>query len=96
MQFQSCFLSNCRWTRIEHPRFGLICAIKTIRAIPKGQEVLVNYGMGMSDAPLWYKSLWVQHLRETKGLNDTEILHWCGRQYAMNGRLVELPLLKVL
>lgn len=58
----------------------------------KGTEVLVNYGMGMADAPMWYKNLWVKHLREEKHLSDQEISDWCSRQYAMNGRLIELPL----
>ena len=45
----------------------------------------------MSDAPNWYKTLWVEHLRN-KGQSNDEILDWCSRQYAMNGRLIELPL----
>ena len=67
-------------------------AIKAIKDIPKGQEVFVNYGMGMADAPIWYKTLWVEHLR-SKGLKNEDILDWCGRQYSMNGRLIELPLI---
>ena len=63
-----------------------------LRDIEQGEEILVNYGMRMSDAPLWYKCLWVQHLRNTNSWNDEEILDWCGRSYAMNGRVVELPL----
>ena len=47
--------------------------------------------LGMSDAPNWYKTLWVEHLRN-KGQSNDEILDWCSRQYAMNGRLIELPL----
>ena len=37
-----------RWSRFEHPRFGLICAIQAICDLESGTEVLVNYGMGMS------------------------------------------------
>ena len=70
----------------------MICAIQSIENLNEGAEILVNYGMGMADAPGWYKSLWVQHLREQKNLNDQEILDWCGRQYAMNGRIIDLPL----
>ena len=60
--------------------------------LKKDSEVLVNYGMQMAEAPIWYKSLWVKHLRETKNLTDENIIDWCGRQYSMNGKLVELPL----
>ena len=45
----------------------------------------------MAEAPSWYKSLWVEHLRN-KGMNNYDIINWCGRQYAMNGRLIDLPL----
>ena len=80
-----------RWARLEHPRFGLIVAIKAVRDLSEGEEVFVNYGMCMAEAPDWYKSLWVDHLK-SQGLNNQEILDWCGRKYAMNGRLIELPL----
>ncbi len=81
-----------RWALLEHPRFGLIMSIKSLREIKADEEILVNYGMGMADAPMWYKELWVKHLREQKGHDDQQILDWCGRQYAMKGKLVELPL----
>ena len=45
----------------------------------------------MAEAPAWYKSLFVEHLR-SKGMNNDEIISWCGRQYAMNGRLIDLQL----
>ena len=85
-------ICDCRWSRLEHPRFGLICAITAIRDIDENEEVLVNYGMRMADAPLWYKRLWVDHIRIKEGWTDEKILDWCGRRYAMNGKLVELPL----
>ena len=85
------FTPNAKWSRLEHPRFGLICAIQVLEDLPRGSEILVNYGMRMSDAPLWYKSLWVEHLRRTKNYSDEEILYWCARQKSMNGRLIDLP-----
>ena len=81
-----------RWSRLDHPRFGLICATTALRDIEKDEEVLVNYRLPMSDAPLWYKHLWVNHIRQNEGWNDEKILRWCDRKYAMNGKLVELPL----
>jgi hypothetical protein len=46
----------------------------------------------MSDAPNWYKALWVEYLRKEKGQTDDQIKDWCGRQYAMNGKLIQLPI----
>ena len=81
-----------RFSRLEHPRFGLIIAIRAIIDLEKGSEVLVNYGMQMAEAPVWYKSLWVKYLRETKCLSDDEIKDWCSRQYSMYGRSIDLPI----
>ena len=81
-----------RWSRLEHPRFGLIIAIRAIIDMKKGSEVLVNYGMQMAEAPVWYKSLWVKYLRETKCLSDDGIKDWCSRQYSMYGKIIDLPL----
>ena len=81
-----------RWSRLEHPRFGLIIAIRAIIDMKKGSEVLVNYGMQMAEAPVWYKSLWVKYLRETKCLSDDGIKDWCSRQYSMYGRSIDLPI----
>lgn len=44
----------------------------------------------MAEAPAWYKALWVQHCRTEKGMTDQDIMDWCGRQYAMKGKIVEL------
>jgi len=86
------FTPNCKFSRLEHPRFGLIIAIRAIIDLEKGSEVLVNYGMQMAEAPVWYKSLWVKYLRETKCLSDDEIKDWCSRQYSMYGRSIDLPI----
>ena len=45
----------------------------------------------MSHAPPWYKALWVHHMRTEMGMSEAEMRDWCGRQYAMNGRVIELP-----
>lgn len=81
-----------RWSRIEHPRFGLICSIVAITEILVGEEVFVNYGLGMSEAATWYKLLWVDHLRKHQGICDNEINAWCSRMYSINGRYIQLPL----
>ena len=46
----------------------------------------------MADAPLWYKELWVDHVRKNEGWSDDKILRWCERKYAMNGKVIKLPL----
>lgn len=46
----------------------------------------------MSEAPMWYKQLWVDHVRKNEGWKDEQILKWCARQYAMTGRQISLPL----
>ena len=92
IEFLQANVHQYRWVRFQHPRFGLIVAIKAIKDMAEGSEVLVNYGMGMADAPIWYKMLWVKHLREDRHFSDKDIMDWCGRQYAMNGRLIDLPL----
>ena len=81
-----------RYSRLDHPRFGLICTTTALRDIDAGEEILVNYGWSMSDAPLWYKHLWVDHVRRNEGWDDERILRWCALKYNMNGTLVQLPL----
>ena len=46
---------NARWSRLDHPRFGLICALTADRDIAGGEEVLVDYGLWLADAPGWYR-----------------------------------------
>ena len=68
-----------------------MCSITALRDIVADEEILVNYGIGMAHAPSWYKTLWVHHMRTEMGMTDTDMLDWCGRQYAINGRVIELP-----
>jgi hypothetical protein len=84
------FNNNTKWSRIDHARFGLICAITANKDILTGEEILVNYGLEMSSAPAWYKSQWVQHCRRDKGMSDEDIVNWCGGQYAMKGKVIDL------
>ena len=46
----------------------------------------------MADAPLWYKHLWVDHVRKNEGWEDEKILKWCQRRYTMTGKIINLPL----
>ncbi len=83
---------NLCWSRLEHPRFGLICSLSAARDISAGEELLVNYGVSMADAPGWYKELWVRFCREDKGMADAQIEEWCRMQYSRYGKWVTLPL----
>ena len=44
-----------RFSRIDHPRFGLIICVMAKHDISAGEEILVNYNMDMALAPEWYK-----------------------------------------
>ncbi len=39
----------------------------------EGEEVLVNYGIKMAQAPDWYKAEFVNHLRKDRGWNDEQV-----------------------
>jgi len=53
------FDPNCKYDRFDHPRFGKIKCIRTIRAVKSGEELTVAYGYDHNkletDAPDWYK-----------------------------------------
>ena len=56
---------NAKYDMCLHPRFGLIKSIRTTRAVPKGEELFVDYGYTMSldskgkvkgkAGPSWYR-----------------------------------------
>jgi len=84
--------ANARWGRMDHPRFGLICTVVAKCGIVEGEEILVDYGLGLADAPEWYKALFVQHCRLEEAMSDATIVDYCRRRYAANGRHIQLPL----
>lgn len=53
------FTPNCMYDPYNHPRFGLIKSIRTIRNVLAGEELTVAYGYDHSkletDAPCWYR-----------------------------------------
>ena len=73
---------------LENPHFHR----KSNRVVAKDEEILVNYGLPMADAPLWYKHLWVHHCRVNEGWSDERILKWCYHKYEMYGKTVQLPM----
>jgi len=60
------FLPNVRYAPFDHPRFGNIKCIRTLRPISAGEELLVSYdyhhGTDGNDVPCWYKKLQMIHI----------------------------------
>ena len=55
------FHPNCRWSRIDHPRFGLICSLTANTVIKEGEEITVNYRLPLHLAPQWYLECYELH-----------------------------------
>jgi len=85
------FVPNCEWTLFEHPRFGLIRALTAQKAIPKEEEILVNYMMTIAKSPDWYRVVWLQHMRVVKKGDDKAIQRYIDRQYELQGYRIPLP-----
>ena len=71
------FNPNCRWSRIDHPRFGLICSLTANTVINEGEEITVNYRLPLHLAPQWYLECYELHQARkrrvsTHAENDTE------------------------
>ncbi len=52
------FDSNCQFVAVYHPRFGRIPGLKTLRPVPRGDELLTHYKYDMALAPNWYTEAW--------------------------------------
>eukprot|EP00466_Bigelowiella_natans_P014197 jgi/Bigna1/90901/estExt_fgenesh1_pg.C_820051 len=48
---------NCEYAHCDHPRFGQIRCIKTLRPIKKGEELLVSYGYDILNVTATYLPL---------------------------------------
>ena len=51
---------NAEFGNMNHPRFGLIICIRSIRVIEPGEEIFVDYGYGVEEEdwhPNWYKNM---------------------------------------
>ena len=52
---------NVKATRVFHPRYGVIVALRAIRNITSGEELLLNYGYSIeTKAPKWYYEAYLQ------------------------------------
>ena len=52
------FAPNCVYVTADHPRFGRIPALKTLREISAGEELFSHYKYDMVLAPSWYQEAW--------------------------------------
>ena len=85
------FVPNATFDLIDHPRFGLIRAISSLTDISAGEEITVNYNLGLGKGPDWYKTLWLRHVREDKKWGDKQVERFIERNYDMTMRRIELP-----
>ena len=68
------FEPNCRWSRIDHPRFGFICSITAIRKIYEGEEVTVNYRLPLHLAPLWYVQCYEEYKSQRRTCSSSKAI----------------------
>ena len=85
------FSPNTVWDLMEHPRFGLIRALCSTQDIPAGQEITVNYNLGLAAGPDWYRLLWLRHVRETKHWTEEAVQRYIERNYDMTMKRIVLP-----
>lgn len=48
------FIPNCEFDNFDHPRFGPIKCIVSLRPIAKDEELTVHYEYDLAVAPPWY------------------------------------------
>ena len=85
------FVPNATFDLIDHPRFGLIRALSSLEDIKAGEEITVNYNLGLSKGPEWYKLLWLRHVTEDKKWGKRQVERFIERNYDMTMRRIELP-----
>jgi len=85
------FTPNCEWSLIEHPRFGLIRALESLYDIAEGEEITVNYNLGMANGPEWYRLLWLRHVREKKKWTDEQVDKFIVRNHELTMKWIRLP-----
>jgi len=49
---------NAGYVANFHPRFGLLAAVKSLRNIKAGQEILCHYDLQFHEAHPWYQEMW--------------------------------------
>lgn len=52
------FDPNCKFVAVDHPRFGRIPALQTLKDVKKDEELFSHYKYDMALAPNWYQVAW--------------------------------------
>ena len=56
-----------------------------------GTEITVNYNLGLSQGPQWYRMLWLRHVRQNKGWGQKQIERFIERNYDLTMKRIQLP-----
>ena len=52
-QIQHSFTPNCEMDDFEHPRFGDIKCVASLKPIKAGEELTIHYAYELNTAPVW-------------------------------------------
>jgi len=69
-KIQHSFTPNCEMDDFEHPRFGDIKCVASLKPIKAGEELTIHYAYELNTAPVWYKKQWARHQKRARGLPD--------------------------
>ena len=72
-------------------RFGLIRALESLYDIAEGEEITVNYNLGMANGPEWYRLLWLRHVKEKKKWTDEQVDKFIVRNHELTMKWIRLP-----
>ncbi len=67
------FRPNCCYVAVDHPRFGRIPALKTLRLVSRDEELFAHYKYDMALAPEWYQRAWERQQREDGYGDEDEV-----------------------
>merc|ERR1719237_12508 len=67
-----CSVHTCNLPKAPHPRFGRVRALRALRDLPMGEELLADYKYGLSKAPSWYRAALLAFLTQKLGVPALE------------------------
>jgi len=66
------FEPNIQYVWAVHPRFGRVRALRALKDLPVGEELLADYKYGLSKAPAWYRVALLDFLTQRLGVPALE------------------------
>ncbi|CAB4067978.1 SETD7 [Lepeophtheirus salmonis] len=78
------FTPNCDFDKYDHPRFGVILSVVSLREILEGEELTVDYKYDLNVAPSWYKKAWAKHQKMIRGMPSWQKALSRKRRYRRN------------